>query len=584
MVEGDLHFYFSMLDLQFLERDREAVMTALLQRLRDATFYKVANGTRKDKHGNSVQKFTNRQIDLSQEIVAEAIHLKGPEGEDTMPHIHFILKKNARLGRNYSLLKKHIIAITSEFKLSPHFDEMVEHDGGQVKNLANAVKSISWSWKKMDNATFKRTVIDETYINKTIKLLQSYTLKTNNLTYYIKTMDGLKKRLNRLKTDLYHDNHNLRHTYPIPLTIKDLEVIQFINNKEFSEQTMQPYINTPLLRDFIRYSAGTTTSYIINALKAQTTLLNGIYKNKTAVNNYIVLTHKNPTLKKSQQAPKEKKHVKKERDDRKNFLEVVKSSYNEKSLKAGMILKGYETFSFKKRNGRIIGFSFQENSKTQIKKFTDLGINWPNIKHQLMKNMENQSQKKPLTLDESTDKRQKPPLSPYDDTDIPNTISITYKSDAIKKRKEKESLRAKIKRIENERKRELNAAVERAAIFAKGRIQQFGREIEQLEWYIEKTKFQIHELIGKSDRIRSEYPEHLERRGDAQEQKHTIAESVREVKNGIAREDNLHTSIRERFARQIEPIKQKIREIEDGIATVKRKIRNKLNNSFRTRI
>ncbi len=136
ILPNSIHFNFSFLDLQFLDKNVEETMSKLLATLLLPTSYNVANGKRKDKHGNTVQKFTTRKVDLQKDVQAYAIHLKGPEDEDTMPHIHFIANGSARFGNGYSLLKKHISVISEQFGLLPNFDEMVEHNPLSVKSLS----------------------------------------------------------------------------------------------------------------------------------------------------------------------------------------------------------------------------------------------------------------------------------------------------------------------------------------------------------------------------------------------------------------------------------------------------------------
>jgi len=152
LTPNSIHFNFSFLDLQFLDKDVEKTMSSLLNALLISASYDVANCKRKDQHGNVIQKFTIRKVALKKDIQALAIHLKGPEGEDTMPHIHFIADGSARFGNGYSLLKKHISVVSEQFGLLPNFDEMVEHNPLSVKSLSRAVSQITWSWRKSTNA------------------------------------------------------------------------------------------------------------------------------------------------------------------------------------------------------------------------------------------------------------------------------------------------------------------------------------------------------------------------------------------------------------------------------------------------
>ena len=67
--EDNLHFTFSYLDLQFIDRDISTIMSNLLRDLREATSYKVANGKREDKHGCKKRSKSDTDADSVRTVV-----------------------------------------------------------------------------------------------------------------------------------------------------------------------------------------------------------------------------------------------------------------------------------------------------------------------------------------------------------------------------------------------------------------------------------------------------------------------------------------------------------------------------------
>ena len=452
---SDLHFNFSYLDLQFLDRDPKEVMTDLLNELMKPTFYKEPNGWRKDKNGNDVQKFTNRKIDLSKSIKVYALHLKGLNGEDTMPHFHLLHDPNERFGRNYSLLRKHISIVSEKFGLTSNFDVMKETSSNNNKKLASAIKNLSWQWRKMTNDALKKSLEDKG-IENAMKIFLDYTLKTSNLTYYIKTMEHLKSRLNSLRMDIFYDGHNIRQTYPIPLVEQDMEIIKLIQNREFSQKAIKPYINNHLFRDYVRFSAKTTTPYIVNAIKKQTKLLDGVKGNQKAVDSYKKLIDNEEVIKKSRLSKSDNQTIKSRVKFKEDLLSIVKSSTAEKSLRANMHQAGYRNFGLKKQKGKVIGCFYSENEQKITHKFIDLDIQYSTIKKELMSNQRKENSGESLPQNKIIKERVEPqPKRSL--TLTPKVVEIEYKSKEIvkqkaikkeqaKERRERDGLIGKLKR------------------------------------------------------------------------------------------------------------------------------------------
>ena len=496
ITSSSIHFNFSFLDLQFLDKDVKDTMSKLLATLLLPTSYTVANGKRKDKHGNTVQKFTTRKVDLQKDVQAMAIHLKGPEGEDTMPHIHFIADGSARFGNGYSLLKKHVSVISEQFGLLPNFDEMVEHNPLSVKSLSRAVSQITWSWKKSTNAQLKSEITSRG-LDKSISLLESYCLKTKNLTYYVKSMEGLKTRLNRMKLDILYEGHQLRNTYPIPLRSEDMEVIKLLQDKTFTQKAIKPYLKNPILRDFIRHSAGTTKPYIYNALKKQTNLLDNVSKNTQAVTSYKKLMLKETPMRKSQLTPKDNEGLSRKNELRRIIIEVSKRATNEKTFRSLMQNAGFVDFGLKKKQGKVIGCIYKELESKRTVSFTDLGLHWGELKKSFMLNgrkLENAEtlpsptmSKKASTPREITTSQKRTPT--------PKVVPIQYKMEEIITKKKKAKKTSKTRRM-----------YEKLIPVIKERISELGNFVTRLKDRISTFRERIDDLRSKIKEF-ADYPE-----------------------------------------------------------------------------
>ncbi len=501
--DDDLRIKFSFLDLQFLGRDREKVMEDFVAELKKPAIYNQKNGSRPD----GTQKYTNRIMDLDADIKMEAIHFKGIDGEDTMPHYHMTADKKVRFGRNYSFLKKHISEIANNHDLTPHFDVITEHNPLFTQNLAKACTSLTWSWKKMTNEELKKD-INARGLNGAIEKLSAYSLKTNNLTYYIKSLETIRTRLNRLRLDVQYQGHNLRDTYPIPLSSKDMEVIQFIQDKNFTQKEIKPYLKHPIFRDFIRHSAGTSTPFILNALKRQTHLLNGMMKNQTAVKNYVKLMARNTSLKKSQLIPVNNKTLSQKNNLKADLLKVVQSVTNEKSLQLGMQKAGYKDFTLKKSKGSVIGCLYIDSGKKKTINFIDININWENIKRDLASNITKQKNGEDLPKNTVMKANSSSLKNIYIPKPIPKTVKIEYKIDTSKnynKKKSKirrmfESTIKKVKTRIAEFKSKIYTLEHSAIIRTDRRTEELKKQIAELT----ETVNRATEQIGASEEIKAE--------------------------------------------------------------------------------
>lgn len=547
--DDDLRIKFSFLDLQFLGRDKEKVMENFVADLKKPAIYNQKNGFRAD----GTQKFTNRTMDLGTDIKMEAIHFKGIDGEDTMPHYHMTANKKVRFGRNYSFLKKHISEIASKHNLTPHFDVVTEYNPLFTQNLAKACTSLTWSWKKMSNEELKKD-IHARGLTGAIEKLSAYSLKTDNLTYYIKSLETVRTRLNRLRLDVQYQDHNLRDTYPIPLSSKDMEVIQFIQDKNFTQKEIKPYLKHPIFRDFIRHSAGTSTPFIINALKRQTHLLNGMMKNQTAVKNYVKLMEKDTSLKKSQLTPANNKTLSQKNNLKADLLKVAQSVTNEKSLQLGMQKSGYTGFAFKKSKGSVIGCIYVDNGKKKSINFIDISIKWSVIKKALISNATKEKNGEDLPKNSVIKANASPLKNIYIPKPVPKTVKIEYKIDTSKiynkkKSKIRRMFESTIKRVKTriaDFKSKIYSLEHTAIIRTDRRTEELKKQIAELT----ETVNRATEQISTSEKLRADIRV-LEDRGRKESPSSSESTDRRtELKADIGKARERNTEAKERHSNE----------------------------------
>jgi len=359
--EDDLHFNFSFEDIQFFEKDKKAgeLLKELLKELKKEATYKEKNGFKTLKNGEKRQKYTNRTINLSQDVKIEAIHIVGASGEHTHPHIHLILRSNRRYGKDFSLLRKHISTIAEKFGLLPNFDEVKEN---KYYNLGKSVKRFFWLLKKLPSRDFKEYFFKEDkkeLLAIMIDKLIQYTKSTRNTLFYFKTMQNLRKRLQDNKIDYKYKNYNLREIIPIQevLTKEDFEVIELLNNKKFAQKDIKDYIKNPILRDFARYSyyKDLDKCYIIKILK-ETTLITNLQPNKRFLDNFLKLYYKKLST------SKRKSRLTKEDNlalfFKNKLLQSAEKSANEKELRENLLKDFKIQLKLKKRKGKVIGYTF----------------------------------------------------------------------------------------------------------------------------------------------------------------------------------------------------------------------------------
>ena len=393
-VDECLHFNFSFEDLQFLNLSDDEVgqkMLYIIEKIKEPAEFSEKNG----KNADGSPRYRRRKFEISNDIKAEAVHLQGIRGEKTHPHVHLLIKKNARMGKDFGYLRKRISEISQEIGLTVNWDQVTKYNPQSVKNLQRAVKKFTWTIQQKDNDGFRSLVLKNADIfAKQISLLEELTKKTGNYSYFAKTMRHIQHRLNAQRLDFTYNNTNLRYKIEPLLTPEIMGCIQSIQRGEFTQKKLQYHLDNPIMKDYIRFSAGLNAPYWA-ILKENTNLLDGVRKNKKAVENYSKLKQKtkNKQKAKSEYTPHDFERLRVLKNIKSDIHFAIQKSKNEKELKENL-----GGASLKKRSGKVIGIKIGEN----VVKMTEIGIPWSEVLHKMKMNAsaENETTKTTTTTKE----------------------------------------------------------------------------------------------------------------------------------------------------------------------------------------
>ena len=584
-----LHFAFSIHSNYFLAQNLNPgeILKKVLEDLLKQTTYRVKNGKKKLLDGTIKQTYTKRIVNLKKDVVASAIHLKDVDLEEVEPHIHLLLKKDARLGKDFSLLKTHILHTLKKYNLYPHF---AEKELKVNKNLQARIKKFTWSIRKATNKNLKTLIKKPDFIDK-LELLYIYAQEHGQFSYYAKTMFFLQKRLNYLKEDLIFKGVNLRHIIPVPLNETEQKALIALKDKDFKQTTLKALKESKILRDYYKYckTGSLNNAYYLKLIKQNTKELPILRKNKTFEKNYqkIFLQELKEKLNKLDKDYYDTKPKLKEDSIyetlKNDLLKVAQACINEKELRQEMQKLGYKNFGFFKKQGKVQGYKFtlkNENYRIECTKSVDISTIRSILKQNYLEMQKGSDLEKTKQEEIKINKyNPKPLLLPK-----PKDFNIKLKKEEeIKKIKEirKENTNEYRKRI-----RELIEQLQavRAGLHTiKDGIQTIRNEIQSTnEQFNGNSENNVREVYKRG--IKDSYKERINslREGITGRYRQLYANTEKEYKREFVKE------FREQMSREFKSVGTKIRnrinEFRDGLLEkIERGIREKFE-SFRGKI
>lgn len=338
-----------------------------------------------DKNGNKKEYFSNKSFDLSTDTLA-AYHNRAFNSEidfdNIESHFHFLLDSSKQTGLNYYHLKKHLQTVASKYNLVFHFDEEKDRSVNKFQGLMEKCSRFSWFTQKM---TDKQVV---NYVNsknddltKNLELLYDYATATGNLQFYIKAMNNIKKRLNRLDLDFKFRGNNIRHIYPIPIDEITNETLIAIANKDKEKLKELMTRDNFLARDYIKYTNG-FQSTIIDELKQRDYIFPIISSNDLILEN---MKGKSKTEFRSSD-----KFLSFNNAVKNDILEALKYAKNEIELKEILLKFGYKDLGFRNQNiqgkRKKTGLKFNYEDKNYSVYFNQIGLDESTILFHLQNN------------------------------------------------------------------------------------------------------------------------------------------------------------------------------------------------------
>lgn len=389
-----LHFNISFHDFLFHnEHDEVEQLKAFIHEAIQLAIIEEKNGFYKRVDGTLKQKYTKRALDLSDASIA--IHVVDDKGQKTYPHIHFLFHVKKKLGNAYSTLKIHLSNIASNMGLMINMNKITSYNPKAVLNLQRGCKRFSWMTKKATARQLNKMLDKQDYLTRRLDSLYNLTDTTHNLSFFVKTMNHLKKRLNHMHRSFIYQEHDLKESYPIPLSQEDQKVIELVTTpQKLFKKHLRGLEDNLILQDYVRYSED-KKAYIIDALRNNKGMVFYKSQQKASTIKEIVLSKlKNDAMKDYETIQMERTQVTFKSLFRNVFHEALSTSKSEVELREYM-LEHYSLFSKKKIAGKWIGYTTQDaNDKKIVIKFDDLHMTYSQVLYKLSQN--NKAEEKSL--------------------------------------------------------------------------------------------------------------------------------------------------------------------------------------------
>jgi hypothetical protein len=363
------------------------VMKLMLEEIINTKYtFRVKTREYIDRNGNKKEYFSNKSFDLASDTLS-AYHNRAFSSEidfdNIEPHFHFLLDSSKQTGLNYYHLKKHLQTVASKYNLVFHFDEEKDRSVNKFQGLMEKCSRFSWFTQKMTD----KQVIN--YVNskgddltKNLELLYDYATATGNLQFYIKAMNNIKKRLNKLDLVFEFRSNNIRLIYPIPIDEITNETLIAIANKDKEKLKELMTRDNFLARDYIKYTNG-FQSTIIDELKQRDYIFPIISSNDLILDNMKGRS-------KSSNVESDNKYLSFNNAVKNDILEALKCAKNEVELKEILSKFGYKDLGFRNQNiqgkRKKTGLKFSYEDKNYSVYFNQIGLDESTILFHLQNN------------------------------------------------------------------------------------------------------------------------------------------------------------------------------------------------------
>lgn len=343
------------------------------------------NGTYTNKNGDVIRRKPRKRTIGFDKILSAYHNRHFDDSKRVNSHYHFLGNQNARLGKNFIYLKKAIEIEAEKFGITFHFSD-TRRETGLTKSQEKSIKTMSWIFNEGKTKKIETYLKDDDKLGKVLDLLHTHYVHSENISYFIKTINIVNQRLHELGVDYWYKNINLKNSICFSLTSEQEDKIKALNNEEVVELDMTKVFD----REVLKYAYGfgsDSMSVLVDRFDMPT-----INKNKLEV------ISKNDD---NNGEPKSKSNFR-------NLVLVdiknaIDNSWDEKSLKEALLDMGYQKTSFKtaknkdkKRIKTGMAIVTPKGMKLTMN-FLELGMSWADITSILMANQKKKKKSEKIT-------------------------------------------------------------------------------------------------------------------------------------------------------------------------------------------
>ncbi len=332
------------------------------------------NGVYINKKGKKTQKYRTRTITFDINVLM-AYHNKHFDASKSVnPHFHFLFDGNARMGKYFTYLKSALREEAEAYNIRFNFMEE-QQITGLNKGQLQAVKRLSWLMNKGEMDKIEQYFSTPNKLKEHLNWLVIHYHNTQNLSFFIKTVSIVNKRLKELDVSFDYEGLELKDNIFFYLSDEQKEKLDLLKEG----RSIDIDLNNVLDREILKVSYGFNSDVMdilcdkFDIKNISKKLLNVIDSHANKINSKKKNNFRDIVI-----------------NDIKNAINMAK---NERELKQILVdSKSYKKISTKTKKFRDakrkkVGFNLTTGRNGKIfVSFSELNMTWSNITATLMKN------------------------------------------------------------------------------------------------------------------------------------------------------------------------------------------------------
>jgi len=252
-----MHFNTSVDATYFLrqgistQHEIDKIMEKILTNVLKCTMkVKEKNGIYIAKNGIKKQKYRERTIIFGN--IFAAYHKRHfDSSKSVMPHFHFVIDKNARVGKDFIYLKQALEKEAKVHHIKFNFMEPRQNTG-LSKSQMMRIKKLSWLMHQGDTNKIHQYLEKPEKLSQTLELMKKHYENTQNLSFFIKTLMIINQRLQELNISYQHEGVELKEDIFFFLASAQKNKLEYLANSREIELNL----NHVLDREILKYAHG----------------------------------------------------------------------------------------------------------------------------------------------------------------------------------------------------------------------------------------------------------------------------------------------------------------------------------------